>query len=288
MMNDRPHTRRRVKTVTITSGKGGVGKTTIVANLAVALSRMGKNVMVLDADLGLSNIDILLQLAPKYNLQHVLSGEKVLEEVVVEGPCGIKIVPASSGIQELTRLDEFQKLRMLEAFESYEEPIDILLIDTSPGISDNVTFFCHTAQEIVLVVSPEPTSITDGYALIKLLFLRYMEKDFHVIVNFEKGDEDGLRVFRHLSLATERFLNLSLNSLGYIPYDDYVKRSVMRQRTYVELYPDCPAARRISEIAPKIAAMEPEVKGKLQFFLSDMLGGSSSGWLEEGSEEDEG
>jgi flagellar biosynthesis protein FlhG len=264
-----------VKTIAVTSGKGGVGKTNLVANLAIPLRNMGKEVMILDADLGLSNIDVLLQLAPKYNLQHVLSGEMKLKDIVVEGPYGIKILPASSGVQELTSLDEFQRLRILEAFEEYEEDVDILLVDTGAGISENVAFFCVTAQEIVVVVSPEPTSITDAYALIKVLFTRYREKDFHVIVNLVRNAEEGKEVFRRISLATERFLNLSLKCLGYIPFDDSVRKAVRAQRPFVDVYPDCPASKGIYEIAPRLLNQDGKIKGTLQLFIRDLL--SSTG-----------
>jgi flagellar biosynthesis protein FlhG len=264
-------TKKFIKTIAVTSGKGGVGKTNIVANLAIPLKKMGKEVVILDADLGLSNIDVLFQLAPKYNLRHVLNGEMKLEDIVIEGPYGIKIIPASSGIQELTALDEFQRLRILEAFESYKQDIDILLIDTAAGISENVAFFCITAQEIIVVVSPEPTSITDAYALIKVLFTRYQEKDFHILVNLAKNSEEGFEVFRRLSLVAEKFLNLSLSYLGYVPVDESVQKAVRGQRAFVDVYPNSPASKKILDIVPKLLEQEKKVKGSPQFFIKDLL-----------------
>jgi flagellar biosynthesis protein FlhG len=260
-----------IKTIAVTSGKGGVGKTNIVANLAIPLRKLGKEVLILDADLGLSNIDVLFQLTPRYNLQHVINGEKRLEDIVVEGPYGIKVIPASSGIQELTALSEFQRLRILEAFESFRHKIDVLLIDTAAGISENVAFFCITAQEIIVVVSPEPTSITDAYALIKVLFTRYQEKDFHILVNLVKNSREAMEVFKRLSIVADRFLNLSLNYLGYIPVDESIQKAVRAQRAFVEMYPECPASKKLYEIAPKLLEREKKIKGALQFFIKDLL-----------------
>ncbi len=263
-----------VRTITVTSGKGGVGKTNMVASLAVALAKMGKKVMIFDADLGLSNIDVLLDLAPRYNIQHVLSGEKSLKEVVVEGPYGIMILPASSGVQEMTELDEFQRMRLMEEFDAFETDIDVLLIDTGAGISENVAFFCIASQEIIVVTSPEPTSMTDAYALIKVLFTRYQEKDFKVLVNSAKGEEDAFEVFRRLSIAAEKFLHISLDYLGYIPLDESIQKAVRAQKAFIDVYPGSCASTQISSIASKLEREgRNRVKGTLQLFLGNLLRG---------------
>ncbi|MFN3740039.1 MAG: MinD/ParA family protein [Thermodesulfovibrionales bacterium] len=262
---------RAVKTISITSGKGGVGKTNLVAALSIAMRRLGKKVMIFDADLGLSNIDVLLHLAPRYNIQHLLKGEKTLAEIIIEGPLGIKIVPASSGIQELTALDEFQRLRLMESFDSYSEDIDVLLIDTPAGISENVAFFCTASEEIVVITSPEPTAITDAYAIIKVLFTRYQEKDFHIIVNSTRDADEAFEIFERLSLAAERFLHISLNYLGQIPFDDAVKSAVMAQRSFLDLYPNSPASKAVIEIAERILENDGRIKGGLQFFIRSLL-----------------
>lgn len=267
---------RHVKTITVTSGKGGVGKTNMVANLAIALRKLGNEVLVFDADLGLSNIDVLLNLAPKYNIQHVLDGRKNLGEVLVEGPHGIKILPASSGVQEITELDEMQRLRLLEAFDSYDGDIDVLLVDTGAGISSNVAFFCIASQEIIVVTSPEPTSMTDAYALIKVLFTRYQEKDFRVLVNAVRDETEAVEVFRKLSVAAEKFLNISLDYLGHIPLDESMPKAVRRQKAFCDVYPGCAASLRLAEIASRLDADgSNKVKGTLQFFLGSLLGGGS-------------
>ena len=183
MLTRMPDRKKYVKTIAVASGKGGVGKTNVTANLAIAMSKLGKKVLIVDADLGLANIHILFNLAPKYNIQHVLNGERTLAEVLIEGPHGIRILPAGGGVQELTRLDEFQRLKLLEAFDAYENDVDVLLIDTSAGISENVTFFCSAAQEIVIVTMPEPTAWLDAYQLIKVLHTEYQENRFHILVH---------------------------------------------------------------------------------------------------------
>jgi len=271
MLTETPGRRKTVKTIAIASGKGGVGKTNVAANLAIEMRKSGKNVMILDADLGLSNIDVLFQLTPRYNIQHVLRGEMNLKDIVVEGPLGIKILPSSSGIQELTALDEFQRLKLLESFDSYDVDLDYLIIDTAAGISENVAFFCIAAQEIVVVTSPEPTAITDAYALIKVLFTRYQEKEFRVLVNLARGPEEALEVFRSLSLVAERFLSISLDYIGYIPFDESVRKAVRAQRALVDIYPNSIASKKIAEISKKFSEPGNTVKGSLQFFIGNLL-----------------
>jgi flagellar biosynthesis protein FlhG len=275
MLKERAEKRKYVKTIAVTSGKGGVGKTNLVANLAIALRRLGKEVMIMDADLGLSNIDILLHLAPRYNIQHMLNGAMKLKDILINGPHGIRILPASSGVQELTALDEFQRLRVLEEFDAYEGDMDVLLIDTAAGISENVAFFCIAAQEIIVITSPEPTALADAYALIKVLFTKYQEKEFTIVVNSVNGAEEAFKVFRKLSLVAEKFLQISLDYLGYIPYDDTVHKAVKTQRAFVDAYPNSLASRRVIEMASKISHQEGKVKGTLQFFIGNLLSASA-------------
>ncbi len=265
---------RSVKTITVASGKGGVGKTNIVANLAIALRKMGREVLVFDADLGLSNIDVVLNLSPKYNISHVLSGERSLAEVIIEGPHGIKILPATSGTQEITSLDEFQQMMLVEAFDSYEGEIDVMLVDSAAGISQNVAFFCAASQEIVVVTSPEPTALTDAYALIKVLYKNYQEKRFHVIINSVRDRNEALEVFRKLSMAAERFLSISLDYLGHIPFDESIRKAVRMQGAVIDKFPLSPSAKQIKEIAAVLdaGAVNPE-KGSIQFFWNALLKG---------------
>jgi len=247
----------KARVIAITSGKGGVGKTSIVANLGYAFTKMGKKVLILDADLGLGNLDVLLGLAPKYNLSHVIMGERTIEEILVEGPGQMKILPASSGIQELTHLTRDQKIQIFTQLDGLIDSVDILFIDTAAGISSNVMDFNATAQEIVVVVSPEPTSITDAYALMKVLSLKYSEKVCKLLVNMATRPEEGREVFRQLHLVTDRFLDITSEYLGYILYDPKVTIGVKNQKIVSELYPDTQASRCFQDLARKIAHMAP-------------------------------
>mgnify|MGYP003406562603 CR=1 FL=1 len=266
-----PWTGTRV--MAVSSGKGGVGKTNSVVNLAIAFSRMGKKVLLLDADLGLGNLDVLLGLAPRYNIGHLLSGEKTIDEVLVKGPEGVMILPASSGVHELTDLGAEERIALGAHLEELGDAFDIMIIDTGAGISSNVLFFNMSAQEIVVVVTPEPTSITDAYALMKVMFQKHGERRFRLLVNSVKSKKDGLEVYRKISLAAERFLNLSVEYLGCVLQDDNVSRSVIRQRAVMELYPETKASQCYQEIAREICEqpVQSSLKGGMQFFWRQFL-----------------
>jgi flagellar biosynthesis protein FlhG len=244
----------RTRVIAVTSGKGGVGKTNIVANLGFALSRGGQRVLIWDADLGLGNLDILLGVAPRWNLSHVLSGEKAIDEIMVEGPGRMTILPASSGIQELTRLSESQKERIFAELSQLLESIDVLLIDTGAGISSNVLYFNTLAREILVVVTPEPTSITDAYALMKILSLRHGIRHFGLLVNMARDEAEAEEVFRQLALVTGRFLQMSLSFSGTILSDESIPRSVRRQKVAGELFPNGRSSRGFMQLAQRLLA----------------------------------
>lgn len=268
-----PPTRAATRVFSITSGKGGVGKTAVTANLAVLLSRMGKRVLILDADLGLANIDVVFGLAPTFNLSHFFTGEQELEAILADGPEGIKILPAGSGIQRFTRLEAEQKMRLFEALDGMHSDFDFVLIDTEAGISENVTYFNTAAQEILVMTTPEPTAITDAYALMKLLSTQYHEKHFNLIVNFAKGEQEALDVFRKLTLVSDRYLDISINYLGSIPYDKLMIEAIRRQQALVQLFPECKTSNAFDALARAIVK-EPhsiEPKGTIQFFWKRIL-----------------
>jgi flagellar biosynthesis protein FlhG len=267
-------TERNTRVIAVSSGKGGVGKTNSVVNLAVAFSKMGKRVLLLDADLGLGNLDVLLGLAPRYNIGHLLRGEKTLEEVLVKGPADIMILPASSGVHELTDLGVEQRLALQSYLESMDIDIDIMIIDTGAGISSNVLFFNMAAQEIVVVVSPEPTSITDAYALMKVLFQKHGERRFNLLVNTVKSRKEALDVYRKISLAAERFLGISVDYLGFIFQDENVPKAVVRQKAVTEIFPNSKASVCYREVAETISALpvDDRIKGGMQFFWRQVLG----------------
>ncbi len=270
---------RGIRVISVTSGKGGVAKSNVVSNLAIAMSTQGKKVLVIDADLGLGNLDVLLGLSPAYNLNHVLSGEKSISEILIDGPAGIKIIPAGSGVQEFTSLGQHEKLKLLDELEMLEEQFDVLIVDTEAGISENVTYFTVAAQEIIVVVTPEPTSITDAYALIKLLATRYSEHHFKVLVNMAKDSEDALEVFRKLANVAGRFLDISLDYLGCVVKDEKVVEAVKRQKAVSELFPESEAATCFTTLAKRVIenTRQTRLKGNIQFFFRRFLDNPAGG-----------
>lgn len=265
--------RTPTRVISVTSGKGGVGKTNTVVNLAVSFARMGKRVLLLDADLGLGNLDVLLGLAPRYNIGHLLRGEKTIEEVIVRGPAGIMILPASSGVQELTCLGPEERMALASHLESLDLDVDIMFIDTGAGISSNVLFFNMAAQDIVVVATPEPTSITDAYALMKVMFHKHGERRFKLLVNSVKTRKEAHEVFSKISQAAERFLGISVDFLGYVFHDDNLPRSVIRQMAVTELYPSSRASVCYGELARELDSLPARtgIKGGMQFFWRQFL-----------------
>jgi flagellar biosynthesis protein FlhG len=264
----KPVSRSRTCVISITSGKGGVGKTNITANLAYLLAGMKKKTLILDADCGLANIDLILGLTPKYNLHNVLKGEISLKETIVSGPGGIKILPSSSGIQEMSSLSIEQKLVLQAELNSLHSRPDFMLIDTSAGINENVMYFNMIARQIIVVVTPEPTSMTDAYALIKVLYQRHAKKRFSLLVNMVKSQEESKEVFLRIAQATNHFLNLAIEHLGYVTYDENLIKAVKHQKLLAELYPDSPAVKCLRTVAENISKTErdQEDNGIMTFF----------------------
>jgi flagellar biosynthesis protein FlhG len=242
----------RTRVLAITSGKGGVGKTNIVANLGYALSKMGKKVLILDADLGLGNLDVLLGLTPSYNISHVISGQKSIPEIIKSGPGGMSILPASSGVQELTQLSRQQQAGVMRELDHHVGSFDFMLIDTAAGISTNVMYFNISAQEIMVIVTPEPASITDAYALMKVMALKYSEKYFKLIVNSAENRREAEEVHRQLSLVADRFLNITIEYFGYIPVDKNVLKGIRHQKLVGDMFPGSEASRCFSLLAKKM------------------------------------
>lgn len=270
---DFANTEEPTNVYSITSGKGGVGKTAVVANLAFVLASMGKRVLILDADLGLANIDVVFGLSPVYNLNHFFAGEQTLNDVLIDGPEGIQILPAGSGVQNFTRLDGQQKMRLLDGLDSMQNHFDYVLIDTEAGISENVTYFNTAAQEILVVTTPEPTAITDAYALMKLLSTQYHEKNFNLIVNQIHNEDDALDVYRKLTIVANRYLDISIDFLGSIPEDKLMQDAVRKQKVISELFPSSKITDSFQQLANRLC-LEPSQslpKGNLQFFWKKLL-----------------
>jgi flagellar biosynthesis protein FlhG len=239
----------RNRVLAISSGKGGVGKTNVVAGLAIALARQGQRVVIVDADFGLANLDILLGLAPQSTLEQVLRGEKVLEEILLEGPEGIRIVPASSGVQELTRLDGAAELRLVQGLQRIAEDADWMLVDTAAGVHDSVVKLLMAAQQVLLVATPEPASLVDAYAVLKVLHLRDAEKPVRLVVNNAQSAEEAEETIQQLDLATRRFLGRPVEALGAIPHDPWLLQAVREQRCVVDRFPQSPSAKAFESLA---------------------------------------
>jgi flagellar biosynthesis protein FlhG len=262
------------KVFSVASGKGGVGKTNLVANLGYAFTQLGKRILILDADLGLANIDVLLGLTPRYTIEHLFDRTKTFAELLIKGPGGMSIMPASSGVMDLVDLKEEQKLFLLSEIDLMAGQIDLLLIDTGAGISSNVLYFNMAAQESIVIVTPEPTSITDAYALIKVLSVRFKKKTFMVLVNLVEGDHEARDVFRKISLVADRFLEqVSIDYLGFIPFDEKLPWAVKQQRAVLELYPKAPSSRGFMDLAKRLAERPVQFKGdgQIQFFWKQLL-----------------
>ena len=262
-----------VRVIAVTSGKGGVGKSNVTVNLAVTLAQSGERVMVMDADMGLANIDVLLGLSPGLNLSHVINGECSLEETIIDGPAGIKIVPASSGIAMMSDLTPAQNAGVIRSFSELTEPVDTLLIDTAAGISDSVVSYVRASREVIVVVCDEPASITDAYAMIKVLNREYGVQRFHVLANQAGSVQLGRELFTKLARVADKYLDVTLDFLGSVPYDDYLKKAVQKQKAVVDSFPRSPAAMAFRQIAQKAQQwpVPRNIEGHLEFFIERLL-----------------
>lgn len=258
----------------ITSGKGGVGKTNISVNLAYCLSRMGKRVVILDADLGLANVDVLLGLSPKLNLFHLFHEGVTLKRVLCQTPYGFSILPATSGVSEMLTLSTGQKLELLEAMDYLENRIDYLIVDTGAGINDNVIYFNLAARERLVILTTEPTSLTDAYALIKVMHVNHAVNRFRVLVNMAPNAKAAKVVYEKLYQACDHFLSgISLDFTGYVPHDPAVKAAVIRQRPFCADSPEAPASKKLEEIARTITTWDipATLDGNIKFFWKKLL-----------------
>ncbi|MBI3657241.1 MAG: MinD/ParA family protein [Acidobacteria bacterium] len=240
----------------VTSGKGGVGKTSVATNLAIMLASLEQRVIVLDADAGLANIDVMLGLTPKYHVGHLLNGLKSLAEIMIEGPEGIRIIPASSGNQKLTELTGEQRDHILESVRRLRDEADYILVDTAAGLSDNVVHFLSAAHEVVVVCEPEPTAIVDAYAVIKVVHAMDAQKPIGILVNSVESGDEALRVYDQLDRVAMRFIQRTVDLLGYIYRDPAVPLSVRSQTAVVMGYPDAPASRCFRRLAENMLDRE--------------------------------
>ncbi len=264
---------RPVQVIAVTSGKGGVGKTNVSVNLAVSLAEAGRSVMLMDADLGLANVDVLLGLHPDKNLSHVMDGERSLEEIILHGPSGVMVVPAASGIKRLAELSTVEHAGLIRAFSELSHPIDTLIVDTAAGINESVVSFSRAAQEVVVVVCDEPASITDAYALIKVLSRDYGLQRFRVLANMAHSAQEGRELFSKISRVTDRYLDVTLEFMGVVPHDDYLRKAVRKQRPVVQAYPRSRASMAFRNLAQRTGKWPAPggAAGHLEFFVERLI-----------------
>lgn len=246
-------TLRKTRTIVVSSGKGGVGKSTLALNLSLGLCDLGKRVLILDADLGLANIDILLGMVPEYNIQHMVQGRKNLKDIIISGPQGLKIIPGGSGIHELANLTDSELKRIIIELGKLDGEYDYMIIDTGAGLSKNVISFMLAADDVIIVTTPEPTSLTDAYGCIKTIAKNAYPGGVYVVVNQVEDQNEGALVAEKFRLVCHKFLNVDINMLGNIPTDPVVGEVVRQQKALMQLYPRSAAARSIKIIAANLA-----------------------------------
>jgi flagellar biosynthesis protein FlhG len=266
-----------VRVIAVTGGKGGVGKTNISVNLGVAMAEQGKRVVLLDADLGLANIDVLLGLHAKRNLSHVMRGESTLQEILMVGPGGLRVVPGASGLQHMAEMSQAQHAGLIHAFSELADDVDVLLIDTAAGISDLVVSFSRAAQEQIVVVCDEPASITDAYAIIKLLNREHGVSRFRILSNMVKSVQEGKDLYNKMCRVTDQYLDVMLSYMGSIPYDEQVKKAIKGKKPVVQAFPRSRSAQVFKNLAKKADnwPMQHGVSGDLQFFVERLIQYSS-------------
>lgn len=262
--------KKKARVITVASGKGGVGKTNIVVNLGIQMARAGKTTTIVDADLGLANVDVILGQYFDYDLEHVLRGEKKLEEIIGIGPYGLRIVPSASGVPEMADMEREQRERLISELGMLDESTDFLLIDTGAGISRNVLSFANLADEVIVVINPEPTSIADAYGLVKLLVQTGISKNISIVVNRALSLQEGKAAGDRFLAISERFLSQKIKFLGTIPDDQLVAQAVRRQQPFVLSHPDSLPSRQLESIARDLCGQHNQPSDTGRGFLSGL------------------
>ena len=271
--NRRDQSKTRI--ITVTSGKGGVGKTNISVNMALAYARLGKKVVVMDADLGLANVNVMLRMTPRYNLYHVIRKQKTMKEIMTETDYGISIVAGASGFSKIANLTEEERQNFIEELETLSNA-DIIIIDTSAGVSSNVLDFIAAADDAVIVTTPEPTAITDAYGIIKIIATEYDELNLglKLVVNRVKGAADAKKVADRMITIAGQFLNLKVDYLGFIYDDPLVSQAVLKQKPFMAMDPRSKASICIQHIVGKLEKSEPRLAGGFTSMLRRLFGRS--------------
>ena len=258
--------------IAVSSGKGGVGKTNVTINLAIALAKSGNKVAVIDADLGLANIDVVLGIVPKYNLGHVIDGEVSIEDIILEGPKNISILSGGSGVIDFIDLSDEDLEKLIKSLKILNEKNDFILIDTGAGLNKSVLSFIEAANELIVVITPDPTSITDSYALLKNV--KSINKNINVLINMVSSNKEAKRVFNKISLTSEKFLDMEINNLGFLYEDSHVTKAVRKQKPFMTLYPSCLASKGIEMLAHNIEndTNEKYKSSRFSNFLNNLFG----------------
>lgn len=267
-----------VRTIAVSGGKGGVGKTNVSVNLALSLLKSGKSVMLMDADLGMANVDVMLNLKPERDLYHVVTGQCPLDDIIIEGPGGLKIVPASSGVGKMAELSSIEQGNLVRAFDMLQQQVDVLIIDTAAGISNSVINFSKACQEVVVVVCDEPASLTDAYALMKVLNQEHGIKRFQVLANMVTDIEQGRLLYSKLVNVADIYLNVSIGFLGSIPMDEKLREAIRVQTPVAEQFPNSASSLAFQRLAKTINELPvlPPTTGNLEFFVGRVAGNENA------------
>lgn len=267
------NSKKPMRVISVTGGKGGIGKTTISVNLAVAFAKKNQKVLLFDADLGLANVDVLLGIKPKKNINDFLSGSCELHEICVTGPHGLKIIPAASGVQKMAELSSIESIELIRSFSTLTEDIDVMIVDMASGISNQVMEFTHASQDILVVICNDPSSLTDSYAVIKILHQKYGRDRFGIVVNKAKNLQEGFDVFNRFQNAISKFINVSMNYIGHVPQDDYINMSAIDRVSIIEKYPFSAAAVAFNNLSHGINHWQDNttLPGGIHFFFERLI-----------------
>lgn len=260
------------RVITVTSGKGGVGKSNTTVNLAIQLTKLGKRVVILDADLGLANVELLLGVVPKYSLVDVMNGTRTIEEILTPGPMGIKFISGGSGVKELVRVSDAQLNFFLQNLKQLDSMADVILVDTGAGLSNSVMSFVKAVEEVIVVTTPEPTAITDAYSLIKVLKNETNSlPKINLIINRVEDEKEGLEIFEKLEKVSNKFLQVNLNYLGSVPFDTYLVKAVKKQEPVVNLFPKSISAKAFENIGNKLMDIEISDRKGITSFIKKLV-----------------
>lgn len=267
------NTTKPLRVMSITGGKGGIGKTTISVNLAVAFAKMGKKVLLFDADLGLANVDVILGLKPKKTIYDVLTGGCSIQEVCVTGPYGLKIIPSASGIQKMAELTALEYIELIKSFSILADDLDVMLVDMASGISSQVIDFTHAAQDILVVICNDPSSLMDSYAVIKILHQKYARSRFGIIVNKVQSHYEGLDVFSKFQQVINHFINVSMHYIGHVPQDDLIGIAARERVSIVDKYPQAKASVAFQGLTHAINSWRDSdsLAGGIHFFFEKLI-----------------